>query len=144
MFSTVHVIGHGRAGSAINARLVERGHVVAGRDAGLVVLWVPDRAVAGVARRVPVSAAVEAPVGGALRVTLSDDAGHEVTVAWDRPLEAAQKHPLNEQTFREQFCRLGDTPLELTEVKGLESPSGAIGLWVLPVLPHGETFIWGG
>ena len=55
MFSTVHVIGHGRAGSAINARLVERGHVVAGRDdAELVVLCVPDRAIAGVARRVPV------------------------------------------------------------------------------------------
>jgi predicted short-subunit dehydrogenase-like oxidoreductase (DUF2520 family) len=55
MFSTVHVIGHGRAGSAINARLVERGHVVTGRDdAELVILCVPDRAIAEVARSVPV------------------------------------------------------------------------------------------
>jgi len=55
MFRTVHVIGHGRAGTAINARLVERGHIVANRDdADLVVLCVPDRAIAAVAQSVPV------------------------------------------------------------------------------------------
>jgi predicted short-subunit dehydrogenase-like oxidoreductase (DUF2520 family) len=54
MFRTVHVIGHGRAGSAINARLIERGHIAASReDAELVVLCVPDRAIAEVAQSVP-------------------------------------------------------------------------------------------
>src|SRR2546430_2383011 len=54
------------------------------------------------------------------------EAGHEVTVAWERPLEAAQKHPLSAETFREQFGRLGDTPFELIAVTGLEEPSSAM------------------
>jgi putative protease len=79
-----------------------------------------------VARRTPLGATVSATVGSLLTVTVRDDAGHCVTVTWDRPLEAAQKHPLTESTFRDQFGRLGDTPFELTEVRGLESPSGAM------------------
>jgi predicted short-subunit dehydrogenase-like oxidoreductase (DUF2520 family) len=51
MFSTVTVIGAGRAGSAIAARLRERG--VAVRDDGeLRLLCVPDRAIAEVARSI--------------------------------------------------------------------------------------------
>ena len=54
MFESVHVIGTGRAGGAIRARLVERGlDVTAGRqpgpDAELIVLCVPDSAIADVA-----------------------------------------------------------------------------------------------
>jgi predicted short-subunit dehydrogenase-like oxidoreductase (DUF2520 family) len=59
-FETACVVGAGRAGQAIAARLGERlpTHVT-GRDldtagADLVVLCVPDAAIAGVARRVPV------------------------------------------------------------------------------------------
>jgi putative protease len=55
-----------------------------------------------------------------------DDDGHAATVTWDRPLEAAQKFPLTPELFREQFGRLGDTPYQLTEVTGLEAPSGAM------------------
>jgi putative protease len=79
-----------------------------------------------VARRVPLSVVVSAGVGELLRVELRDDAGRSVTVAWDRPLEAAQKHPLTEAAFREQFGRLGDTPFELARVEGLEAPCGAM------------------
>jgi predicted short-subunit dehydrogenase-like oxidoreductase (DUF2520 family) len=51
MFESVTVIGSGRAGSAIAARLQERG--VSLRDDGdLRVLCVPDRAIAEVARRI--------------------------------------------------------------------------------------------
>jgi predicted short-subunit dehydrogenase-like oxidoreductase (DUF2520 family) len=59
MISTVRVIGTGRAGSAIAARLSERGLTVsAGReaaaDADLVLLAVPDAAISEVAQRVSI------------------------------------------------------------------------------------------
>jgi predicted short-subunit dehydrogenase-like oxidoreductase (DUF2520 family) len=59
MISTVRVVGTGRAGSAIAARLAERGLTVrTGReplaDTDLVLLAVPDGAIAGVARQVPI------------------------------------------------------------------------------------------
>ena len=78
-----------------------------------------------VVRRVPVEASVEARVGALLTVRLRDDAGHEVSVQWDQPLQAAQKFPLSEQLFREQFGRMGDSPFELTRVEGLPSPAMA-------------------
>jgi predicted short-subunit dehydrogenase-like oxidoreductase (DUF2520 family) len=59
MFAAIHVIGTGRAGGAIAARLRERGLSVttgreAPREAELVVLAVPDGAIAEVARGVAV------------------------------------------------------------------------------------------
>jgi predicted short-subunit dehydrogenase-like oxidoreductase (DUF2520 family) len=51
MFETVTVIGAGRAGSAIAARLRERG-VGVGEDGELRLLCVPDRAIADVARSI--------------------------------------------------------------------------------------------
>ncbi|MGH2454664.1 MAG: Rossmann-like and DUF2520 domain-containing protein [Candidatus Limnocylindria bacterium] len=59
MVDTVRVVGTGRAGGAIAARLAERGiQVRAGRealaDAELVLLAVPDAAIAEVARRLPI------------------------------------------------------------------------------------------
>ena len=59
MISTVRVVGIGRAGSAIAARLSERGLMVsAGReaaaDADLVLLAVPDAAISDVAQRLPI------------------------------------------------------------------------------------------
>ena len=50
MFDSVNVIGRGRVGSAVAARLEERGVDVRADDAGLVLLCVPDTAIAGVAR----------------------------------------------------------------------------------------------
>lgn len=49
VFDTVHVIGSGRVGSAVAARLQERGVALA-EDADLVLLCVPDGAIAEVAR----------------------------------------------------------------------------------------------
>ena len=51
MFETVTVIGAGRAGSAIAARLRERG-IAVGEDAELRLLCVPDRAIGEVARAI--------------------------------------------------------------------------------------------
>lgn len=79
-----------------------------------------------VARRVPSSARVMAEIGQPLTVIVRDDAGREVRVTWERPLERAEKHPLSEQLFREQFGRMGDSPFELAQVSGLEAPSPAM------------------
>ena len=49
MVDSVNVIGRGRAGSALAARLRERGVDLRDRDAELVLLCVPDRAIAEVA-----------------------------------------------------------------------------------------------
>jgi len=48
-FRTVRVVGLGRAGTAIAARLRERGALAATSDAGLVLLCVPDAVIASVA-----------------------------------------------------------------------------------------------
>jgi predicted short-subunit dehydrogenase-like oxidoreductase (DUF2520 family) len=76
MISTVRVVGTGRAGGAIAARLAERGlTVLAGRealaDADLVLLAVPDAAIAGVARQVSIGPWV-AHVSGATSLRALD------------------------------------------------------------------------
>ena len=52
MFESVQIVGRGRVGSAIAARLAERGVSVRDDGAELVLLCVPDRAIAEVARSV--------------------------------------------------------------------------------------------
>jgi len=52
MFTHVKVVGRGRVGSAIAARVEERGLAVDG-NADLVILCVPDEAIAAVARSLP-------------------------------------------------------------------------------------------
>jgi len=49
VIETIHVIGSGRVGAAVDARLRERGIVVRSDAAELVLLCVPDAAIAGVA-----------------------------------------------------------------------------------------------
>ncbi|MDH4334645.1 MAG: DUF2520 domain-containing protein [Chloroflexota bacterium] len=76
MISSVRVVGTGRAGGAIAARLRERGlGVTAGRDAladaDLVLLAVPDASIADVAARVSVGPWV-AHVSGATSLTALD------------------------------------------------------------------------
>jgi predicted short-subunit dehydrogenase-like oxidoreductase (DUF2520 family) len=54
MFATVRVVGRGRLGSAVAARLVERGHRLAEEGgAQVIVLCVPDSAIGEVARSIP-------------------------------------------------------------------------------------------
>jgi predicted short-subunit dehydrogenase-like oxidoreductase (DUF2520 family) len=76
MIESVRVVGAGRAGSAIAARLKERGlRVTAGRqalaDADLVILAVPDAAIAEVAQRLPIGPWV-AHVSGATSLAALD------------------------------------------------------------------------
>ncbi len=52
-FSRVRVIGRGRVGGAVSARLDERGLLADGADCDLVLLCVPDAAIAVVARTIP-------------------------------------------------------------------------------------------
>jgi len=53
MIERAHVIGAGRVGSAMAARLRERGLHLGGEDPELVLLCVPDRAIAEVAAATP-------------------------------------------------------------------------------------------
>jgi predicted short-subunit dehydrogenase-like oxidoreductase (DUF2520 family) len=53
MFERIQVIGTGRVGSAISARLAERGLSVGEPDPELVLICVPDRVIADVARELP-------------------------------------------------------------------------------------------
>jgi len=76
MFDFVHVVGTGRAGGAIRARLVERGlRVTDGREpdaaAELVLLCVPDHVIPEVAQRVPIGPWV-AHVSGATPLATLD------------------------------------------------------------------------
>ena len=54
MFTRIDVIGAGRVGAAVTARLRERGLDLASADPELVLLCVPDGAIAGVAATIPV------------------------------------------------------------------------------------------
>ena len=53
MVQTIQVIGSGRVGSAVAARLRERGIAVTPDEGELVLLCVPDRAITGVASAIP-------------------------------------------------------------------------------------------
>ena len=54
MFENIRVIGRGRLGSAVADRLAERGYHPAGEDVQLVVLCVPDAAIAEVAAAIEI------------------------------------------------------------------------------------------
>jgi putative protease len=79
-----------------------------------------------VARRVSVFASVMAKAGELLTVAVRDDLGNEAIVSWDKPLEIAQKFPLTEPLFREQFGRMGDTPFELAGVQGIDAATNVM------------------
>ena len=71
MIERAHVIGAGRVGTAIAARLRERGLDVAPEGAELVLLCVPDRAIASLAAELPTGPWV-AHVSGATRLAALD------------------------------------------------------------------------
>ena len=75
MIETVNVIGRGRVGSAVAARLEERGVLLAERDADVTLLCVPDAAIRDVARGLISGPAWIAHVSGA--TPLSALAPHE-------------------------------------------------------------------
>ncbi len=71
MFERVRVIGRGRVGSALAARLAERGVTVTEHAPDLVLLCVPDGVIANVARTIPVGPWI-AHVSGATRLAALD------------------------------------------------------------------------
>jgi len=98
MFESVNVIGRGRVGSAIAARLEERGVELRGGDAELILLCVPDAAIPDVA--------------GAL----SPGQGWIAHVSGGTPLEALDPHTR----------RFGLHPLQtFTRTRGPEQLDGA-------------------
>jgi len=71
VIDTVTVIGSGRVGSAVSARLRERGVAVSSDAGDLALLCVPDGAIAGLARSIPLGPWV-AHVSGATRLGALD------------------------------------------------------------------------
>jgi predicted short-subunit dehydrogenase-like oxidoreductase (DUF2520 family) len=71
VLTRIHVIGSGRVGSAVTARLRERGFAVDADDPELVLLCVPDGAIASVAAGVPAGPWV-AHVSGATQLAALD------------------------------------------------------------------------
>jgi predicted short-subunit dehydrogenase-like oxidoreductase (DUF2520 family) len=82
----VHVIGSGRVGSAVSARLRERGLAVGEDDPDVVLLCVPDTAIAGVSRDLAPGAAWVGHVSGATPLAALEPHEHRFSL-----------HPL--QTF---------------------------------------------
>jgi predicted short-subunit dehydrogenase-like oxidoreductase (DUF2520 family) len=72
MVKSVNVIGRGRVGTAIAARLEERGVALRAGDAELTLLCVPDTAIRGVARGLPAGAGWIAHVSGATPLSALD------------------------------------------------------------------------
>ncbi len=67
-------------------------------------------------RRVPLDIFVEARAGASLVLRAQTETGATVELSSNAPLQVAQKHPLTEQSLREQFGRLGGTVYRLREV----------------------------
>jgi putative protease len=65
---------------------------------------------------VPIDLDVRAEVGLPLVVAATAASGHSCQVVSSQPCEEARKHPLSVEQLREQFGRLGGTPLELANL----------------------------
>ena len=71
MFQSIRIVGQGRVGTAFSARLRERGHRLVDNDAELVLLCVPDSAIADVARSIEVGPWIAHTSGGASLTALT-------------------------------------------------------------------------
>jgi predicted short-subunit dehydrogenase-like oxidoreductase (DUF2520 family) len=125
MFDPVHLIGTGRAGGAIMARLLERGvHVTHGRtprpDAQLVLLCVPDSAIAAVAAAIPPGPWV-AHVSGATRLTALDPHDRRFSV---HPLQTLTRERGPEQLDGAWGAISGETPEALQHARELAETLG--------------------
>lgn len=94
MIETVRIVGaRGRVGSAVSARLAERGIALDSAEPELVLLCVPDRAIAGVAAETPVGPWV-AHVSGATPLAALDPHARRFGV---HPLQSFSKERGPEQ-----------------------------------------------
>jgi predicted short-subunit dehydrogenase-like oxidoreductase (DUF2520 family) len=123
MIDRIHVIGLGRVGSAIAARLRERGIAVDAAEPELVLLCVPDAAIADVARDLPPGPLV-AHVSGATPLTALEPHTRRFSV-----------HPL--QTFTrsrgaDQLAQQFDGAWAAVTAETEETR--AVGLWLAETL----------
>ncbi|MGH3066777.1 MAG: DUF2520 domain-containing protein [Gaiellaceae bacterium] len=120
MIESIRVIGAGgRVGSAVSARLAERGVPLGADDPGLVLLCVPDRAIAEVASEIPVGPWI-AHVSGATPLS-----------ALDPHAQRFGLHPL--QSFSN---RLGPEQLDGAwgAVTAATDDARAVGFWLAETL----------
>jgi predicted short-subunit dehydrogenase-like oxidoreductase (DUF2520 family) len=125
MFESVHIIGTGRAGGAIRARLAERGlHVTDGREASpeaeLVVLCVPDQAIREVAVRIRIGPWV-AHVSGATHLVALDP--HELRFSV-HPLQTLTRERGPEQLDGAWGAISGETDEALARARWLAETLG--------------------
>ena len=122
MFDSVHVIGLGRVGSAVTARLRERGVTVGDDAPELIILCVPDAAIAEVARSVEPGPWI-AHVSGATPLGALDPHERRFSV---HPLQTFTRARGPEQLDGAWAAVTAETPealghgLELARVLGLE------------------------
>ena len=125
MFTQVKVIGRGRLGSAIHARLAERGLAAEGPEADLVLLCVPDSAIGGAAGAVPLGPWV-AHMSGA--TPLSALAPHERRFGL-HPLQTFSGHTV--PSFAGCTCAIEGTPVALRMARRISRELGSVPV-VLP------------
>ena len=82
-------------------------------------------------RRISLNINAIAIAGEPLRIVAASPNGAACTVESDSVLEVARKHPLTEQTLREQLSRLGATVFELQELAATIDGSPMVPLSVL-------------
>lgn len=120
MFESVHVIGTGRAGGAIRARLLERGlRVTDGRDASpdaqLILLCVPDSVITDVAAAIPIGPWI-AHVSGATRLGALDPHERRFSV---HPLQTLTRQRGPEQLDGSWGAISAETDDALARARGL-------------------------
>ena len=125
MFAAIHIIGTGRAGSALRARLRERGlRVTDGRvpdsDAELVLLCVPDSVIGEVAAAVPVGPWI-AHVSGATRLDALDPHERRFSV---HPLQTLTRDRGAEQLDGAWGAIGGESPEALDRARWLAEALG--------------------
>jgi predicted short-subunit dehydrogenase-like oxidoreductase (DUF2520 family) len=122
VFDSIHVIGLGRVGSAIAARLVERGLMVSSEAADLIIVCVPDAAIAEVARSIEPGPWI-AHVSGATPLAVLDPHERRFSV---HPLQTFTRARGAEQLDGAWAAVSGETPealghgLWLARMLGLE------------------------
>lgn len=115
MFERVQVIGRGRVGSALAARLLERGIGVADEHPQLAILCVPDRAIADVARGIAPGPWI-AHVSGATPLAALDPHARRFSV---HPLQTFTRARGAEQFDGAWGAITGDTPAATASARWL-------------------------
>ena len=87
-------------------------------------------------RRTAVDLAVHAAAGQPLTIEAATETGVTCSVAAQQPCEEARKHPLSEDTLREQFGRLGGTPFVLRNLSAQIDGRPMVPFSVLGELRH--------